>query len=201
MIIYRTMNIINGKIYVGKSSKECPAYLGSGKALKLAIKKYGRECFCKTIIDRATTNEELDEKEIFWIKELNARNPEVGYNIMSGGQGGDTFTNNPNKDKIKSKISATKSDGRMAGENHPMFGRTGTLSPHFGKKKPEHSARMSGENNPAKRADVRAKISATMSDGRVTGRNNPMFGKKRPDVAAKWEKLRRSNASKESSQV
>ena len=41
MIIYKTTNLINGKFYIGKDSKNDPNYLGSGKILKKAFKKYG----------------------------------------------------------------------------------------------------------------------------------------------------------------
>jgi hypothetical protein len=48
--IYKTTNLINGKIYIGKRSHENPEkdrYLGSGRVLIQAIKKYGRENFKK----------------------------------------------------------------------------------------------------------------------------------------------------------
>lgn len=44
--IYKITNILNGKYYVGKHSSNCiqkDGYMGSGKHLKNAIKKYGRE--------------------------------------------------------------------------------------------------------------------------------------------------------------
>ena len=39
MIIYKTTNLITGKIYIGQDSKNNPKYLGSGKYLNLSIKK------------------------------------------------------------------------------------------------------------------------------------------------------------------
>ena len=45
MIVYKTTNLINGKIYVGKYEGNRENYLGSGYILKKAIKKYGRENF------------------------------------------------------------------------------------------------------------------------------------------------------------
>lgn len=39
MIIYKTTNLINNKIYIGQDSKNNPEYLGSGlKLLKALIK-------------------------------------------------------------------------------------------------------------------------------------------------------------------
>ena len=43
MIIYKTINKINNKIYVGQDSKNNYNYLGSGKILKKAINKYNKE--------------------------------------------------------------------------------------------------------------------------------------------------------------
>ena len=37
-IIYKTTNIINGKIYVGQDKQNNPKYLGSGKILRYANK-------------------------------------------------------------------------------------------------------------------------------------------------------------------
>lgn len=40
MIIYKTTNLINNKIYIGQDKNNNPKYLGSGDLLKKAIKKY-----------------------------------------------------------------------------------------------------------------------------------------------------------------
>ena len=44
-VIYKTTNLITGKIYVGQDSRDNPQYLGSGIILSYAIKKYGKENF------------------------------------------------------------------------------------------------------------------------------------------------------------
>jgi len=88
-IIYKTVNKINGKFYIGQDSFNNPNYLGSGKIFLKALKKYGKESFEKEIIDTAETDLELDEKERWWIDKLNAI--EEGYNIAVGGQGGKVF--------------------------------------------------------------------------------------------------------------
>jgi group I intron endonuclease len=106
MIIYKTTNLINGKIYVGKqvNIRKKDVYLGSGKILKSAIEKYGRENFKKEILQECLTKEDLNHQEIFWIKELNSLQP-IGYNIVFGGEGGDTFTNNPNQEEYRKQKS------------------------------------------------------------------------------------------------
>jgi len=115
MIIYKTTNLINGKFYVGKDANNRNYYLGSGSILDRAIKKYGRENFKKEILEECNSLEELSEKEIFWIKELNATDETIGYNIAEGGLGGDTFTNDPNKE-IRREIIRENSIGRKHSE-------------------------------------------------------------------------------------
>lgn len=88
MVIYKTTNLLNGKFYVGKDEKNNPNYLGSGKILKLAIKKNGLEHFKKEILEYCVSSEELNEKEIYWINKLSATT--LGYNITEGGTGGRT---------------------------------------------------------------------------------------------------------------
>ena len=86
--IYKTTNLINGKIYVGqKKGKFDPNYYGSGKILKQAVDKYGEDSFIVEVIERCKTWERLQEREIYWIKKLKSRDRGVGYNITIGGQG------------------------------------------------------------------------------------------------------------------
>ena len=70
--IYITTNKINGKRYIGQRKFSnnhggWKNYLGSGKLLNRAIKKYGIENFYRDIVDLAYSAEELDEKECEWI--------------------------------------------------------------------------------------------------------------------------------------
>lgn len=86
--IYKTTNIINNKIYIGqrKSSKFLGNnYLGSGKHLKCAVQKYGRDNFIVEQLDTALSPNELDLKEIEWIAKFDSTNPDIGYNISQGG--------------------------------------------------------------------------------------------------------------------
>ena len=45
--IYLSINLINGKRYIGQSKQNNPHYYGSGSIIKMAIKKYGRKNFEK----------------------------------------------------------------------------------------------------------------------------------------------------------
>lgn len=91
--IYKTTNSLNNKIYVGQKKSNLflhENYLGSGVALKRAIDKYGKENFIVELIDTAESSDELNEKEIYWIDKLDSRNPQIGYNIATGGTFGDS---------------------------------------------------------------------------------------------------------------
>ena len=69
--IYKTTNLENGKVYIGKhlATKHEPSYLGSGEILLKAIKLYGKENFYNEILDTSESVEELDRLEKFYIKQ------------------------------------------------------------------------------------------------------------------------------------
>ena len=85
--IYKTTNLINGKIYIGQHKGESfdKRYLGSGKYLKCAIKKYGRNNFKCELLEYCESLEDLNDREIYYIKENKSQNKDIGYNIANGG--------------------------------------------------------------------------------------------------------------------
>lgn len=91
MIIYKTTNLLNGKIYIGQDTKNDPNYIGSGKIIKEAIRKYGKSNFSKEILEKCDSIESLNEREIYWISFYDSTNNEIGYNILKGGLGSSGF--------------------------------------------------------------------------------------------------------------
>ena len=85
MIIYKTTNVVNGKIYIGQDSKNDSSYLGGGTLLHKAIKKHGRENFVKEILEYCNNKDQMNEREIFWINYFNSTDNSIGYNIELGG--------------------------------------------------------------------------------------------------------------------
>ena len=92
-VIYCATNIINDKKYIGqtirglnrrKNEHICLANNGSEWAIHQAIRKYGEDNFEWMVIDSANNQEELDEKEIYWIDYYNTFY-EGGYNMAIGG--------------------------------------------------------------------------------------------------------------------
>jgi hypothetical protein len=89
MYIYKIINKLNGKWYIGKHNGSDPNYMGSGKLLKQAYKKYGIENFEKVILETCATDEELNLKEVEWMNTTNALSDPKCYNLAEGGTGGD----------------------------------------------------------------------------------------------------------------
>jgi group I intron endonuclease len=119
MVVYKTTNLLNGKIYVGKDESNSDWYLGSGFILKRAIEKYGKANFKKEILEYCDSRDLLEEREKYWIKELKATDPNIGYNVAEGGTGGNTFFGKTDEEmlEIKSKIS-NAGKGRVFSEEH-----------------------------------------------------------------------------------
>lgn len=90
MIIYLATNNVNGKCYVGQTIRSLEARWKDHCRTKddnyfhNAIRKYGSENFTVKVLDTAETEQELDLKEIYWIKKLNTLSPN-GYNLREGG--------------------------------------------------------------------------------------------------------------------
>ncbi len=84
--VYLTKNLINGKCYVGQhvSMNEMDSYMGSGVILKKAFRKYGKDNFVNGIIEYCETEDELNEREEYWILNFNSKIPN-GYNISESG--------------------------------------------------------------------------------------------------------------------
>jgi hypothetical protein len=105
MQVYIITNTLDGKIYIGKDTLSNKNYMGSGVLIKRAIKKYGIEYFKKEIIYETDNYDDLSNSEKYWIEFYKSNDRNIGYNISKGGDGGDTMSNNPKLDEIKSKIS------------------------------------------------------------------------------------------------
>lgn len=85
---YKTTNLVNGSIYIGvhESYRLKDRYLGSGKLIRQAIKKYGRHNFKRDIIQFFETKEESYAYETEVVNSEFIADPNV-YNITVGGLG------------------------------------------------------------------------------------------------------------------
>lgn len=96
MIIYKVTNNVNGMVYIGRTKRSLETrwkqHCRDGKTrmfcykFQNAIKEFGAENFTVVQIDCASTKEEADAKEVYWINFYNAI--EQGYNVSPGGRAG-----------------------------------------------------------------------------------------------------------------
>lgn len=93
-VIYKAINKINGKFYIGQAvdlKRRIAKHKKVFKKLKSkfysAIISYGWDNFIWEIIDTANTKNSLNKKEKYWIKQLKCLHP-GGYNLRPGGHGG-----------------------------------------------------------------------------------------------------------------
>lgn len=87
--VYKTTNKVNGKSYIGKHSTESlvDGYLGSGKLLNRAVKKYGKHNFTIEFLKFCNTSEEAYKNEEIIIKDFDAVKSDDFYNLTDGGKG------------------------------------------------------------------------------------------------------------------
>ena len=90
--IYKFTLVPTSKIYVGKHKYQYEKldedYWGSGHKWKRTISNFSHNDIKREIIEFCNTKEELFEREKYWIKELNSRDPDIGYNVSTGGEDG-----------------------------------------------------------------------------------------------------------------
>jgi group I intron endonuclease len=122
MVIYKIINLINGKYYIGKDQNNIPNYYGSGLLIKKAIKKYGKENFKKIILSVCSSIKDMNKQEKKFINETVLKDPN-SYNLMLSGSGGDTYSYRNEIERLKyhKNMSAAKS-----GKNHHMYGKSRT---------------------------------------------------------------------------
>lgn len=135
--IYKITNIKTGKVYIGKTTRSLNDRLqghinsadrGDNFKLSRAIRKYGKENFIIEPIDVAYNRDELNEKEVYYIKKYNSL--EDGYNMTIGGEGGNTYIDKSDEEMkaISEKISAALrknngNRGQLIGPKNGMCGK------------------------------------------------------------------------------
>ena len=142
--IYRITNKVNGKTYIGqhKYKKLNDNYMGSGKLIRRAQKKYGIENFEKEILySRIQYKETADDMEKFAIVKERALG-KAEYNIADGGQGGNLG------EEVNKKISEAKKGKHLSEEQKRRISeyRKGKPSCMKGKRHSEESKQKMSES-------------------------------------------------------
>lgn len=196
-VLYKTTNLINGKIYIGvhQTDDTNDLYLGSGFLLKDSIKKHGRKNFKKEILEYFPSKEEMYKRESEIVTEEFIKRPDV-YNRRLGGDGG-WQGQSPMRDPEFRKLHCDTSKGGSTIRDK----KVGIFSDEFRKKYPKGGffggklseeakqkislsmkGRFSGDKNPSKRDDVREKKRIKMKGRKPTNTGkilvyNPIGGR------------------------
>ena len=116
MYVYIITNKVNNKKYIGlsinKNQSFRDTYYGSGKLVKQAIQKYGKENFIKEIIKEFDNEDDCRNYERLLIKDYNAVDDPMFYNLAPGGYGG------ASKGRIVTDETREKIRLKNSGENH-----------------------------------------------------------------------------------
>jgi hypothetical protein len=157
-ILYQTTNVCNGKIYVGvhkvQNTSKSKCYIGSGDALQLAVKKYGRKNFVRITLAKFSCSEDAYFAEAEMVTEEFVKRPDT-YNMKNGGRGGigvrgkklsekhrEAFINSNRgrkfSDEHKKKLSEAKKGRKLSPEHIAKLGKL---------KSKETLEKISGKNN------------------------------------------------------
>lgn len=150
--VYKVINRLNGKYYIGVHKTENPndGYLGSGRAIRAAIKNHGRANFEKIVLFGFADAADAYAKEVELTHDFHISGT---YNMRRGGVGGFTrevalrgvaaaiLAGAPSKG---GRASAERKSGVMAwtAEQRAESGRRGGLANKGKSKTPEHIAKL-----------------------------------------------------------
>jgi len=108
-IIYKTTNLINDKTYIGQH--QCKSlddgYLGSGKAINRAIKKYGKINFKREVLFTYNNFDDMNKKEIELVNEEFVA-LDSNYNLQTGGSNGSFKHSEETRAKISEALKGRK---------------------------------------------------------------------------------------------
>lgn len=181
-LLYEITNLVNGKTYIGQhiTKNVNDGYMGSGKAIVRAIKKYGRENFIKEILLYAKNEVALNffERALVTPEFIEL---DTNYNLKEGGGHG-----RHSKESI-AKLSAAHKGKKLSAE-------------HIAKR--EETKRRNGTNKPsletiAKRSITRKgkrPSAETIAKIRETKRRNGP-NKLSPETIARREETKRKNGT------
>lgn len=194
MLIYKIVNTVNGKLYIGKSRDSLQsrwnrhirdAMKGGGFYLHRAIRKYGVYVFKQEVLeDNIESHSLLSEREKYFIKLLGSHLPGVGYNQTLGGDGVPLTG--------KAKEAWIKNPSRpMAGKHHTAEAKKKMSEKAMGRKPSAETRKKLSESHKAENLsnETRRKLSNSHRKENLSeetrkklsecrkGIKNPVYGK------------------------
>lgn len=213
MIIYLVTNKITGKQYVGQTmrsiEKRWETHGHGNYYISKSIRKHGKDNFKIEILEKCKSKQELSEKEIYWIKELNTLSPN-GYNLTGGGEGNLGWKHT---EEAKRKMSEA-----MKGKKHPNYGKkhseeirrkiSESLKGHKysiesrrkmseSQKGKTHSVETRSRMSKAQKGKKRSGKTCKIMSEATKGENNPMYGKKHSVATRQKMSIAKKNMSTE----
>lgn len=219
----------NGKIYVGITRRPLKERWLNGRGYKRnpyfsrAIEKYGWDNFKHEVLLKGLRKEEAELAERLFIGCWDLMNPEHGYNLDSGGAANKIPSDETRRrmseshkglrhsEETKRKISESQT-----GKKNHMYGKSGELSPVYGRK---HSAETRRKISEAQRREknhmygkrfqhskeTKEKISQARK-GKCKGKDHPNYGKHlsketRKKISNSKEKCRVAMIDKSTGQI
>jgi len=132
LIIYKATCKNNNKVYIGQTikslNKRSKEHWSDTKDenrhayFHKALLKHGKDNFTWEIIEECCSQEQLDNREIYWIEYYKATDKEFGYNLSKGGQAGkgigqETLSNLWKTEEFREKMKeATRKGSRKINE-------------------------------------------------------------------------------------
>lgn len=188
--IYKITNTINNKCYIGKS-ENLPDRIkyhiksllngdNKNKHMQNAYKKYGENSFTVEIIEILNEEDDINDREKYWISFYNSNDKHYGYNRTAGGDGGNSYvdcmTEEEREEHYKKHIEI------RTGENNINYGKH---LYHLGlqQKYLSEDEINEYEANGWERG-ANAKIKQETSE-RYIGDKNPFYGKKHSEDTLK----------------
>lgn len=159
--VYKIINLINNKMYIGSSffvqsrlrlhKSHLRKNMHCNKHLQSSFNKYGESSFEFVIIEQCS-QENLIEREQYWIDKLDVCNPLFGYNIRLNAE---TNFGLKRSEETKKRISEAKKGKRYLSDNHyKKLGDSRRGVPNEGSKKYFENLSNEEKSKIGKRANV-----------------------------------------------
>lgn len=196
--IYKIVNVLNGKSYVGSTKdfqkrwkehfNDLEKQRHSSIKLQRSYNKHGKNVFvCEIIEEIPYEKDKILEREQYWIDTLNSK--ENGYNIADASFG-DCLTNHPRREEIISKMKKTIQDKISAmseEERKEKWSQPGVKNGMYGRHRTEEEKRHLSEclkGRPSKLKGIpkteehkRNLSKSRIEKGVAKGEKNPFYGK------------------------